>query len=63
MNADDLDRLRRLCRELIACIDHDNNGSLVGGQWMGGNGGLTSRETLKATDALRKEVEQMETGE
>lgn len=50
------DKLVRKSRELVDSVSHDNNGSIVGGQYMGGNGGLYSRETIKAADALRAEL-------
>lgn len=52
----DIARLRQIevrARALLECVDFDNNGAMVGGQWMGGHGGLHSQETIKAADALR----------
>lgn len=31
---------------LRASVDHDENGTMIAGRLMGGNGGLVSRETL-----------------
>lgn len=39
-----------------AVVDHitfDECGSMVGGHWQGGNGGLLSRETLRQVEVLR----------
>jgi hypothetical protein len=41
-------------KALLEAVDFDNSGAMVGGQWMGGNGGLISRDTIKAADELRK---------
>jgi len=41
-------------RALLEAVEHDNNGSVVGGQYVGGNGGLLSRETIITGDALRR---------
>jgi len=38
----------------LDAVDFDNNGAMVGGQLQGGNGGLISRDTIKAADELRK---------
>lgn len=40
-------------RALVAAVTFDDSGAMVGGQWVGGHGGLLSRETLRATDRLR----------
>lgn len=46
--------LRARIQALIDAIDFDNNGSMVAGQWVGGNGGQISRETTRAVDRLRR---------
>ena len=38
---------------LVDMVSFDDNGSMVGKEWRGGNGGLLSRETTKAADAVR----------
>lgn len=45
--------LRRKIQAVIDAVQKDDSGSLVAGIWMGGGGGLLSRETIRATDALR----------
>ena len=40
-------------RELVNCVQRDDTGQMVGQIWMGGNGGLLSKETLRAADKLR----------
>lgn len=42
--------------ELLSSLQFDENGAMVGGKWMGGNGGLISRETIQKADALRRAV-------
>lgn len=39
---------------LLDAVDFDNNGATIAGQFVGGNGGLISRDTIKAADELRK---------
>lgn len=48
---------------VVAAIEHDNNGSMVGGQWMGGNGGLLSRETIVEADKLRRALSSLKAAE
>jgi len=40
-------------RALVAAVVQDDCGQMIGTQWVGGNGGLLSRETLRAADQLR----------
>ncbi len=49
-------KLIKAAQELLDAISFDDNGALIGGKWMGGNGGLLSRETLAKADALRRAV-------
>jgi hypothetical protein len=44
-------------KALVEAVGQDDNGRLVAGQWVAGNGGLLSRETIKAADALRMEID------
>jgi hypothetical protein len=39
--------------DLIAAIQRDDTGTMVGKSWVGGNGGMLSRDTLAAVDRLR----------
>ncbi|MFA5898830.1 MAG: hypothetical protein WC829_06920 [Hyphomicrobium sp.] len=52
-----MDHLVAKAKALVDSVSHDNNGSMVAGQFMGGNGGLVSRETIAAVDALRLELD------
>lgn len=40
-------------QKVVDQVTRDDCGQMVGQIWMGGNGGLLSRETLKAVDKLR----------
>ena len=50
---DILDNLIARSRALVAAVSSDDSGHLIGTQWVGGNGGLLSRETLRVADQLR----------
>jgi hypothetical protein len=39
--------------DLIASIQRDDTGTMVGKSWVGSNGGMLSRDTLAAADRLR----------
>ena len=41
-------------KALLDAVDFDQHGRIVAGKYVGGNGGLISRETMEAADALRK---------
>lgn len=41
---------------LVEAVGSDDTGKLIGGQWVAGNGGLLSRATIAAADALRLEL-------
>lgn len=52
--------LRKLltdAKALVDAVSYDDNGTMVGGVLVGGNGGLLSSDTIKAADTLRKELE------
>jgi len=46
-------------KKLVDAVSFDDCGAIVGGIYMGGNGGLLSRDTIKAADELRKELEKI----
>lgn len=48
--------LRKKAKALVDSVRNDDGGQLIAGQWVGGNGGLLSRETIKAADALDVEL-------
>lgn len=48
-----LDNVVAQARALVAAVTSDDSGMMIGNQWVGGNGGLLSRETLKVADQLR----------
>ena len=41
-------------KALLVAVDFDNNGAMVAGKFVGGNGGLISQDTIQAADELRK---------
>lgn len=55
-----VERLKLAAKELVDSINFDDNGALVGGKWMGGNGGLLSRETVRKADEVRRALHAME---
>lgn len=52
--------LVKAARALVDSVSFDENGALIGGKWMGGNGGLLSHETHKKSDALRRALDAFE---
>lgn len=57
MSEDALARLIRQAEKVVECIEFDESGQMVGGQWVGGNGGLLSRETIREVVQLRRELD------
>lgn len=53
-------RLAAATKALIDAICFDLNGALIGGKWMGGNGGLVSRETIARADEARRALAALE---
>lgn len=49
-----LKQLVEAASELVASVDFDCNGALIGGKFMGGNGGLLSSKTIAASDKVRR---------
>jgi hypothetical protein len=49
----DVERVITQARALVAAVVQDDCGQMVGNQFVGGNGGLLSRETLRVADQLR----------
>lgn len=45
--------IRKRAKALVDAVQKDDCGMMIGQEWVGGNGGLLSRETLKAADDLR----------
>lgn len=41
-------------KALVDAVQLDDTGQIVGQMWVGGNGGLLSRETLKEADKVRR---------
>lgn len=49
-----LNTLMPKAKALLDAVTFDDSGAMVAGKWVGGNGGLISRETMKAADELRQ---------
>lgn len=58
----DLPSLLAACKALVDSVSFDDCGALIGGKFMGGNGGLVSRQTIEKADALRRIVNDFEEG-
>ena len=56
-----LSRLVKQAERVIEAVTNDDSGRLVANQWVGGNGGLLSRDTIREVDKLRNEVNQWKT--
>jgi hypothetical protein len=48
-----LQRLMTDAERVVEAVTMDDSGMLVGTIWQGGNGGMLSRDTIKAVDRLR----------
>ncbi|HWJ86899.1 MAG TPA: hypothetical protein VNS12_02380 [Pelagibacterium sp.] len=54
-----LNEIKAFVREteaLVAAVFFDECGAVVAGRYVGGNGGLLQRETLKANDDVRRRL-------
>lgn len=58
-----LARLIASTQALVDSVSFDENGSLIGGKWMGGNGGLISPETHARADEVRRALDAVATVE
>ena len=56
-------QLEILAQQLVDAIQLDDTGMVVAEQFVGGNGGLLSRETLKVADAVRLELDRLKPSE
>lgn len=57
VHAEALGNVLACAASLVAAVQFDDSGQLIGTQWVGGGGGLLSRDTLKAADALRNALD------
>jgi len=51
--SDKIGAVVKAAQGLVDAVQADDVGSMVAGQWVGGNGGLLSRATIAAADRLR----------
>lgn len=56
----DLASLLKAGKALADAVSFDDCGALIGGRFMGGNGGLISRQTIEKADALRRIISDIE---
>jgi hypothetical protein len=54
------DSLAAAAQSLVDAVSFDVNGALIGQTYMGGNGGLVSRDTLAKADAVRRALARLE---
>jgi len=52
-------RLVRAAQALVDSLSHDEQGTMIGGKWQGGNGGLISHATLTKADEVRRALAAM----
>jgi len=55
-----ISELIKASRDLVESVSFDENGALIGGKWMGGHGGLVSRETHEKADTVRRVLSKFE---
>lgn len=49
-----LEELIKASKDLVDSLSFDDNGAMIAGKWIGGNGGMISRKTLIKADAVRR---------
>ena len=47
-------RLVKAVEALLASLSHDDQGTMIGGKYQGGNGGLISPATVALADEVRR---------
>lgn len=57
---EETERLIHAAKALVEAISFDVNGAMIGGKWMGGNGGLISPQTIRISDELRRAIASIE---
>ncbi|MCP8894279.1 hypothetical protein KYK29_05005 [Shinella daejeonensis] len=48
------DEIATAAKALLDAITFDDCGAMIGGKFVGGNGGLISRDTIRRADELRQ---------
>ncbi|WP_337183834.1 hypothetical protein [Shinella sp.] len=54
------DEIATAAKALLDAITFDDCGAMVAGKFVGGNGGLISRETIRKADELRRAIAKAE---
>lgn len=57
MSPERLHQFLKDVRELTELVRFDEHGRLVAGQYVGGNGGLISRDTMAKNDAVVRDLD------
>ena len=57
-----MNELIKAAQALVDSVSFDVNGKIIGDRWVGGHGGLVSKETLKLADACRRAIEEAKGG-
>lgn len=52
-----IDQVLAQAKALLKSVSFDDNGAMVAGHYVGGHGGMLSRDTIKAADALRLSID------
>jgi hypothetical protein len=60
---DPVHRLYKAAQALVDSISHDEHGTMIGGKYQGGNGGLISPQTIVLCDEVRRALNAMVGGE
>ena len=56
---DEVFRLFKAAEALVASLSHDEHGTMIGGKYQGGNGGLISKQTITLADEVRRALNAM----
>jgi hypothetical protein len=54
------DEIATAAKALLNALTFDDCGAMLGGKFVGGNGGLISRETIRNADELRRALARAE---
>lgn len=54
------DEIASAAKALLDALTFDDCGAMLGGKFVGGNGGLISRETIRKADELRRALAKAE---
>jgi hypothetical protein len=55
-NTINIKRLVDAATALVDSLSHDEHGTMIGGKFQGGNGGLISKQTITLADEVRRAI-------